>query len=88
MLAEKLLRPTEPPARGRDASDSDCMSVVTLKSRRKVKLITQIASAENNLVFWIRMIVLAVLVISTVSVALVVYFYTSNTEEEASRNSS
>jgi hypothetical protein len=42
----------------------------------------QIASAENNLVFWIRMIVLAVLVISTVSVALVVYFYTSNTEQD------
>jgi hypothetical protein len=67
-----------------DASDSDCMSVVTVHVPTKCEADNvQIPSAENNLVFWIRVIVVAVLVVSTVSVTLVVYFYTSNTEQDA-----
>jgi class 3 adenylate cyclase len=66
-----------------DASESDSMSVDTALEQPKRKSDkVQIANAENNLVFWIRMIVLAVLVASTVMVALVVYFYCSNTEKD------
>ena len=81
MLAEK-----EPSVDGAsfhdDASASDCttVGVVHEPTKRETDNV-QIANAENNLVFWIRMIVLAVLVVSTISVALVVFFYTSDSEQ-------
>jgi class 3 adenylate cyclase len=66
-----------------DSESEECMSDVTpVHEPTKREDNVQIADAENNLVFWSRMIVLAVLVVSTVSVALVVYFYTSGSEEE------
>jgi class 3 adenylate cyclase len=66
-----------------DASASDCTSVGALHEPAKQETDNvQIANAENNLVFWIRMIVLAVLVVSTVTVALVVFFYTSDSEKD------
>ncbi len=70
-------------ASSHDASESESMSVDTAlepPTRKSGKV--QIAGAENNLVFWIRMIVLAVLVVSTVSVVLAVCFCTSDSEED------
>jgi predicted membrane-bound mannosyltransferase len=67
-----------------DASASDCstsVGVVREPTKRETDDV-QIGNAENNLVFWLRMIVLAVLVLSTVSVELVVFFYTSDAEED------
>jgi class 3 adenylate cyclase len=70
-------------ASSHDASESECMSVFTVQEPTKSNEDdAEIAEAESNLLFWIRMIVLAVLVLSTVSVALVVYFYTSDSEED------
>jgi class 3 adenylate cyclase len=84
MLAEKAPPSADGASLHEDASDSDCMSVVAVHEPTKSEADNvQIANAENKLVFWIRMIVLAVLVVSTLSVALVVYFYTSNTEQDA-----
>jgi hypothetical protein len=49
----------------------------TLKTEEEV----MIAKAENNAVFWIRLMVIAVLVACTVGVACLVYLKTSNAEE-------
>jgi hypothetical protein len=83
MLAEKASSADE--ASLHAASESECMSdvVAELEPTKHESDNVQIANAENNLVFWIRMIILAALVASTVSVACVVYFYTSDSEEEA-----
>jgi class 3 adenylate cyclase len=70
-------------ASSHDPSESGHMSAVAdQKETKREADNVQIAKAEDNLVFWSRLIVLAVLVVSTVSVALVVYFYTSDSEED------
>jgi len=42
----------------------------------------ELAKGETRKLFWLRLIVLGVLVVSTVSAALAVYFYVSNSEED------
>jgi hypothetical protein len=53
------------------ACESECMGVVTVHKPTKHEANNvQTTNAEKKIVFWIRIIVLAVLVVSTVSVAL------------------
>ena len=42
----------------------------------------ELAKAETRKLFWLRLFVLSVLVISAIGVALAVYFYVSNSEED------
>lgn len=69
-------------------SDSEYMSVgvddqdvITTKEKKE-----EIAEGESKAVVWLRVLVLCVLVVSTVSVVLGVYFYMSGAEEEEFEN--
>jgi class 3 adenylate cyclase len=70
----------EPSSHEDDSSVSE--STLQEPTKHEAEKTVQIADTENNLVFWLRMIVLAVLVASALSVALVVYFYTSGSEKD------
>jgi hypothetical protein len=76
--------------RSKKRSFMDHKYLSTARTRRSPMRLTPLRKgcpAESKAVFWLKLTVLAVLVGSALSVALTVYFYTSNSETDLARTS-